>query len=179
MAETTDRSRHRRDNFWGDDAQDEPSTGHDELAGTDRAEWVAKELLKHDATFVSPIALTEPDEYDTHEEPTTTEMSDPREWQRETEGQLLTSYGLYPRRVDEEHGYISPGKIEDRPAEAFRSLVERILATWVARDELRRAEVDVFLEEAMRMKRRNRLSDIDIVAELVRARDYGLDYFED
>lgn len=179
MADTTDRSRHRRDDFWGDEEAPAPSRGHAELPGTDRGEWIAKELLKHDATFVSPLALQEPGEYDIHDEPTTTEMSEPREWQRETEEQLLTSYGLYPRRVDEEHGYISSGKIEDRPTEEFREVVADILLAWVARDELLLAKIESFLEEAMILKRRNHLTDVDIVARLVRAREFGVQYFED
>ena len=191
LGTVTQRDNHRRDNFWGNDEQDDDDVedGHDQTSTTmsdAKAEHIAKEELKKGATFLSPRALQQPDEYDLHPYPTAVEMTDPCLNVREHDGQLETSYGLYPRRYDD-YGNISTGKIANREHSRFMAIVERIVDSWIQRGKIRHAEKgevgepNTLLSEADRQKRLGQSDDYEIVAMLAKAREWPngvADYFE-
>lgn len=180
----TDRSKHRRDNYWGtDDTAGELPSGHTEHTGTSRSEWVAKSILKHGADFICPIAMHEDadDDLAIHDRNGPVEVSEPEFFAVEDDDQQTTSYGLYPRRVNERHGYLSSGMIDNRTEDEFLGLIRDVADVWVARDEIGFGQQETVVEQARRMKTRGSLSDVRILTKLVQAVDADgtvADHFE-
>lgn len=117
-----------RQNFWGedDDTDESTPTGHVELPGTSREEFVAHAILRHGADMLCPECLYEHDR--------TTVISDPQEYvPKEVEaswGTVELHVLRHRRRVcpHEDCGYMSfGGVLADRDADAFLELVEEVL----------------------------------------------------
>ncbi|MFC7134322.1 MULTISPECIES: hypothetical protein [Salinibaculum] len=101
LATVTDPDRHCREDFWGElDAGQDDTNGHDEIEGTDPAEYIA---FQHIAEFVAPICAKTGDE-----------LSDPEFYlpkQHETpHGYVEYRQHRHRRRWNPETGYINWGE---------------------------------------------------------------------
>jgi hypothetical protein len=168
-----------RHNYYGDltndtdEPGDEPET--DRVQGSPtrdlKLEWMATELLKHGATYLDPVVLTEdPEESDlaVHDDSTDAELSDPEFYVREAPSQQATAYGLYQRRVNPDCGHlVSGGIIQDRPLEDFMHIVDSWLDELTRRGHITASQRDDLHDHAKQQKRGGETHDTEIIRNLI------------
>ncbi|WP_135823072.1 hypothetical protein [Halostella litorea] len=173
---TTDRD------WWYDDLDADDSTpdrGHDELAGTTRAEYVAHTILKRGADLLDPISLNEDAApADLHDEGERVPVSEPSEYvPKRHDGSTFAAqdYNAHDKRwrVSEKYGYLVRGPIiADRPTDEFLDHVRGALdaaEAWCDRT-LPQRERTAIVDRAERMKVGG-AHDVTAMAEVVRCID--------
>lgn len=185
-------SPYRRDNYFGDsdDEDQRERVGHSQFAGTAKAEWAAKTLLKDGVGRLDPIVLEqdpstcpvdceafdehgecEHQDWVLHDEETSAELSEPKHYIREVDTQLRTSDGLYRRRENAECGHlVSGGAIPDRPTEEFLGIVEdwlQYLQQLNSRITITHAESERLMQLARELKQSGEKHDVTILRMLI------------
>jgi len=183
------RATYPRENWWGTQYEEEPEPNQEpEYPGVSYARYIAKGILADGCERLCPKQLLEDpgeDELALHDEQAAIVLDDEEQhWVTDESYQLLTSAGLYPRRVNPRTGYLSgSGPIRDRPRAEFMEYVEDFLA-WTSRNRgLREDDRELLRRLAFSEKSQpDGPHDVDIVETLVTAIDYpnGVqEYLED
>lgn len=135
-----------RDNWWGedqDDGADADAGGHDEVGGTDAAEWVAYQQL---LDLVAPVC-----------ERTGIELSEPTLYLPKQHavagGSIEYRQHRHRRRVNPETGYINWGEttstdVPEFDEETYEVAVHNYLANRLAGQDLRVTQIEAYLEHA-------------------------------